>query len=61
MAMKSLNLNCRDCGTSIWFYGSSVTEIVEKIDASGWVDDPDGDWCPVCFLKGDDEEHGESE
>ena len=49
--MKSLRLECSRCGKVKTFYGKGITEILSKIDDSGWRDRPPeahDDLCPKC-------------
>ena len=39
--MKSLKMICKLCNKSLVLVGSNTTEIIKKLDASGWVDEPD--------------------
>ena len=54
--VKSLRLECHKCGKTRTFYGRGVTEILSKIDDSGWRDMPPEehrDLCPKCNKESD--------
>jgi hypothetical protein len=46
--MKHIFLSCCICGKTKRINGETVQEIIKAIDASGWVDGPEEDYCPEC-------------
>lgn len=50
--MKSIVLKCYICKKRAGFVGEDIKEILEKIDNSGWHDEPrlqNADQCPECW------------
>jgi len=53
--MKNLTLRCCKCKREWTIRGKNVKEIMRAVDKAGWRDTPEGDWCPDCDKKADQE------